>query len=211
MSEEKKSWGKMVLGWFVQTDEPETPADTDELIKRYASEQPTSVPLPLQGAPPPPPPGGSLDFEAIYKAAGIAETDMEHVRRAGELLRTLPQDTPLEIKRQIVEASLKAFGYPVEKIVEAGVHEIEALHAYIAKNQAELQSLLNESQERLRALEDEMQRVRQAMQQATEQHSQVAYACNRKKLEVQEILQFFGQDVVEKVVKESPKLHEPEG
>jgi hypothetical protein len=34
-------------------------------------------------------------------------------------------------------------------------------------------------------------------------------ACNAKKLEVQKVLEFFGQDAVARVVRESPKLHEP--
>ena len=33
--------------------------------------------------------------------------------------------------------------------------------------------------------------------------------CNQKKLEVQRVLEFFGQEAVAKVVRESPKLVEP--
>ena len=210
MSDEprKKGWGKTVLGWFVQSeDEPAAGASAEELIAKYGGGEPT--PVQLEGAPPPAP-GGAIDFEGVYRAAGISDAELEHVRKAGELLRNLPQDTPLEIKRQIVEASLKAFGYPVDKIIEAGAQEIQALHAYITQGQAALQQLLQESTQRLAALEQEMQRIRQVMQQSTEQQSQVAYACNLKKLEIQDILQFFGQEAVEKVVRESPKLHEPQ-
>ena len=34
-------------------------------------------------------------------------------------------------------------------------------------------------------------------------------SCNAKKLEVQKVLEFFGQEAVARVVRESPKLHEP--
>jgi membrane-bound inhibitor of C-type lysozyme len=54
-----------------------------------------------------------------------------------------------------------------------------------------------------------MQQTRAIMQQGTEQQSQLAYACNQRKVEIQEILKFFGQEIVARVVKESPKLHEP--
>jgi len=209
----KKGWGKTVLGWFVQSDDEPAPdgASADALIAKYAGGEPAAVPVKLDGAPPPPAPGGALDFDAVYRAAGLSDAELEHVRKAGELLRNLPQDTPFEIKRQIVEASLKAFGYPMEKIIEAGAQEIQALHAYITQGQAGLQQLLQESTQRITALEEEMQRIRQVMQQSTEQQSQVAYACNQKKLEIQDILQFFGQEAVAKVVHESPKLHEPQG
>jgi hypothetical protein len=33
--------------------------------------------------------------------------------------------------------------------------------------------------------------------------------CNDKKLEAQQVLEFFGQETVGKVVKASPKLHDP--
>jgi hypothetical protein len=213
MSDEvkRKGWGKTVLGWFVETDAglPPTELSADDLIAKYASaDAPPTSPVTLQGAPPPGP-GGNVDFEAVFRAAGMTDEELQHVRKAGELLRTLPGDTPFEIKRQIVEASLKAFGYPLDKIVEAGAQQIQALHAYIMNGQAELQRLLRESTDHLASLEQEMQRTREAMQRATEQHSQLAYSCNQKKLEVQDILKFFGQEVVARVVQESPKLHEP--
>jgi len=206
----KKGWGKTVLGWFVESDEQDAAGGgtTDELIARYAGADAPSVPVQLD-APPPPAAGGALDFEGIYRSAGVTDSQLEHVRKAGELLRNLPHDTPVEIKRQIVEASLKAFGYPMEQIIEAGVQEIQALHAYITQGQANLQQLLQQSTQRLEALEKEMRDVRQVMQQSTEQQSQVAYNCNLKKIEIQEILLFFGQEAVDKVVKESPKLYEP--
>jgi hypothetical protein len=211
VSEGKKGWGKTVLGWFVQSgdERPAEGASAEELIAKYGDGAPT--PVQLQDAPPVPAPGGNVDFEGVYRAAGISDEELEHVRKAGELLRNLPQDTPLEIKRQIVEASLRAFGYPMDRIIEASAQEIQALHAYITHGQAGLQQLLQQSNERLAALEQESLKIRQIMQLSTEQQSQVAYACNLKKLEIQDILQFFGQEAVEKVVRESPKLHEPQG
>jgi hypothetical protein len=208
----KKGWGKTVLGWFVESDEeaPAEGASPDELIARYATAETPEVPVQLD-APPPPAAGGQLDFEGIFRSAGMNDQDLEHVHKAAELLRNLPQDTPNEIKRQIVEASLKAFGFPTERIIEAGVQEIQALHAYITQGQTNLQQLLQQSTQRLDALEKEMVNVRQVMQQSTEQQSQVAYACNLKKLEIQKILTFFGEEAVDKVVKESPKLYEPAG
>jgi hypothetical protein len=37
----------------------------------------------------------------------------------------------------------------------------------------------------------------------------VVKVCNDKKLEVQQVLEFFGQAKVAEVVRESPKLHDP--
>ncbi len=47
------------------------------------------------------------------------------------------------------------------------------------------------------------------MQQSVEEQQNLIKVCNDKKLEVQQVLEFFGQDTVAKVVKASPKLHDP--
>jgi hypothetical protein len=47
------------------------------------------------------------------------------------------------------------------------------------------------------------------MQQSVEEQQNLIKMCNDKKLEVQQVLEFFGQDTVAKVVKASPKLHDP--
>ena len=47
-------------------------------------------------------------------------------------------------KKQIVEASLKAFGVPIEKIIEAGVAEIEALEFYIRSGASDTEKVLQD-------------------------------------------------------------------
>ena len=50
--------------------------------------------------------------------------------------------------------------------------------------------------------------VLEARLRVQEQQS-VTAACNAKKLDVQRVLEFFGQEAVARVVRESPKLYEP--
>jgi hypothetical protein len=47
------------------------------------------------------------------------------------------------------------------------------------------------------------------MQQRVDEQNKVMASCNSKKLEVQKVLEFFGQEAVARVVRESPKLQEP--
>jgi hypothetical protein len=47
------------------------------------------------------------------------------------------------------------------------------------------------------------------MQQSVAELQNVIKVCNDKKLEVQQVLEFFGQAKVAEVVRESPKLHDP--
>ena len=155
-------------------------------------------------------PGGKVDFEAVYDAASIPDEDQERVSKAVELLESLPTDTDPTVRKQIVEASLKAFGVPIEKIIETGVQQIEALEGYIRAGSAETTQLIDESEKRINAYEQQIADIRVVMQQRVDEQRGIIKSCNGKKLEVQEILEFFGQETVARVVKESSKLHEPE-
>ena len=207
---ERKGFGTTVLGWFVVKDEPSKPASTEELIAKYSSEEGPTLPpeLNLPGNLPRFP-NGNVDFGSVFRAAGIPETEQSRVEQAANLLKTLPGDTAKEVKKQIVEASLKAFGYPVEQIIEAGAQEIQSLEVYIQAGQRETQTLLGDSQKRMSELEAEIARIKKVMEDQVAAQYALTQACNQQKLKVQEVLEFFGQEAVARVVAQSPKLHEP--
>lgn len=235
---ESKNWGKTVMGWFIVSDEDgqEASANTettaDELIAKYANTTPLSADsaagttasesaaaaagspgdnfVPSEYKTPPPVENGQVDFEAVYQAGGVDAEERERVAKAKSLLDSLPETTDTATKKQIVEASLKAFGVPIEKIIEAGVAEIEALEFYIRSGKTDTEKLLRESTERIKQYEQEIRDLRKVMEDRVAEQNLVAAACNAKKLETQKILEFFGRDVVAQVVKESPKLHEVE-
>lgn len=215
---DKKNWGSTVLGWFVVRPEDEAAASSDPAAAdaavaasaEYGADQPvvpaTAVP---QMDNPPPAPGGQVDFPAVYSAAGVEAEQQERVEKAASLLSSLPADTAPAVKKQIVEASLKAFGVPIDKIIEAGVEEIQALEAYIRAGQGDTQKLLSESQARIAQFEQEVQRIKQVMDERVQEQAAVVKVCNEKKLDVQRVLEFFGQEAVARVVRESPKLIDP--
>ncbi len=144
---DKKGWGSTVLGWFVVRPEDDAtaasvadaaayaPADPAAGAEPYGADQPVVPVTPMSN--PPPAPGGKVDFGAVYGAAGVDGDQQERVEKAAALLRSLPAETDPAVKKQIVEASLKAFGVPIDKIIEAGVEEIQALEAYIRAGAAD--------------------------------------------------------------------------
>ena len=73
---------------------------------------------------------------------------------------SLPADTDAAVKKQIVEASLKAFGVPIEKIIEASVEEIQALDGYIRNGAADNEKLIQESDARIKQYEAEINNIR---------------------------------------------------
>jgi hypothetical protein len=208
---EKKGWGKSVLGWFVVREgEAEHEQSPDELIAKYAEGNSTAPPpeVQLQGELPKAQ-GGQVDFAAVYRATGIDDEEQGRIDKARGLLKTLPADTPKDVKKQIVEASLKAFGYPVEKIIETGAQAIQALEVYIQSGQRDTQSLLVEAQKKIEEMNAEIARAKKIMEDQVASQYALTQSCNEEKLRVQEVLEFFGQEAVARVVKESPKLHEP--
>jgi hypothetical protein len=153
--------------------------------------------------------GGQVEFDAVFEAAGIDAEQTGRVARTQELLASLPTDTPAPVKKQIVEASLTAFGVPIDKIIEGGVAEIQALEGYIRKNAADTQQLLQESTGRIAQFEDEVRKLRARMEQQVQQQQGITASCNTRKLDIQKVLEFFGQEAVARVVQASPRLHDP--
>jgi hypothetical protein len=221
---EKKGWGATVAGWFIERDDgdqqivaPDATSDlpgaaAGDLLASAPGVADYSTPFPTQSVfqtPPPPATGGQVNFEAVFASAGVTAEEQQRVGKTIDLLRSLPAGTDAAVKKQIVEASLKAFGVPIEKIIEAGVEEIQALDGYIRNGAADNEKLIQESDARIKQYEDEIKNIRAVMQQSVEEQQTLIKVCNDKKLEVQQVLEFFGQDAVARVVKASPKLHDP--
>ena len=197
---DKKGWGATVLGWFVVSDDEEgAAAEGADAGGDATAERAGEMPQ-VFVKDPPAALGGQVDFAAVFEAAGIDTEQAGRVARAQELLASLPTETPAPVKRQIVEASLNAFGVPIDRIIEGGVAEIQALEGYIRTGAADTQTLLTESAARIRKFEDEIQRIRTVMDQRVQEQQAVTKACNDRKLGIQQILEFFGQEAVARVV-----------
>lgn len=214
---DKRGWASTVAGWFIERDETSVPVETvsDEGVPDPPPSPPIetyTTPSPTQSVfqkAPPPPASGQVDFAAVFEAAGVHQDEQQRVARTTDLLRSLPAGTDAAVKKQIVEASLKAFGVPVDKIIEATVEEIQALDGYIRNGAADNEKLIQESEARIKQYEQEIENIRSVMQQSVNEQQALIKTCNDKKLEVQQVLEFFGQETVAKVVQSSPKLHDP--
>lgn len=212
---QKKGWGSTVAGWFIVQDpttasaddgyNPDSGVSPDDAVPSSA----TQPPLDVFKTAPPEAPGGQVDFDNVFEAAGIDSEQRERVSRTLSLLTDLPPGTDDVVKKQIVMASLRAFNVPVEKIIESGAQELQALEAYIRAGASDVEKVTTEADQRIKQHEDEIAKLKIVMQQRVEEQNKVMASCNSKKLEVQKVLEFFGQEAVAKVVRESPKLQEP--
>jgi hypothetical protein len=202
MTEGKSGWGNTVLGWFVVRDhEPDAGQASADAVPATPSVEPVGD-LPAA-------PGGVVEFDAVFEAFGIDSDARDRLAKGKGLLKSLPSGADAAVKRQIVEASLKAFGVPVEQIIETACEELQALDAYQRKNGATLQAFCDDSGRRIAALEQDIRSIRAAMDKEVADQKRTVESCNGMKLEIQQVLEFFGTEAVGKVVRDSPKLIDP--
>ncbi|MEO7918352.1 MAG: hypothetical protein ABIT01_02750 [Thermoanaerobaculia bacterium] len=221
---DKKNWGSTVLGWFVvkndgeedssvpQADGSSEPVESTEPgseTEAPAEGESSSLASAAFAGTVPDAPGGSIDFPAVFVAAGIDPEEQGRVSKAAELLGALPAGTDPAVKKQIVEASLKAFGVPIDKIIETGAHEIQTLESYIQLKAGETQAQIATTQDRITKFDEEIRRMRTEMDARVAEQQAIMKGCNAKKLDIQRVLEFFGQEAVARVVRDSPKLVEP--
>lgn len=209
---DKKNWGHTVLGWFVVKEggeEPLSPAGSEALPPEEGASAPPEPPPVAFVTEPPPPDGGKVDFDGVLDAAGVDSSERDLFAKAQSLLGSLPPGTDPAVRKQIVEASLKAFGVPVDKIIAAGVESIQALEGYLRKTATDTASTARDVQTLVASYEKKIADARQILDEKLQEQASVQTSCNAKKLEVQKVLEFFGQEEVARVVHSSPKLIEP--
>src|SRR5207237_7530357 len=84
-----------------------------------------------------------------------------------------------------------------------------ALEDYIRAGASDTEKVTSEAELRIKQNEEEIVKLKSVMQQRVEEQQAVVKRCNEKKLEIQKVLEFFGQETVARVVRDSPKLKEP--
>lgn len=210
---EEKGLGSKLLGLFVEVkpgssgegDEVSEPSDAGEsadqspaavvaaLASQSARLPPPAAPLPTraQGNVAP----AQVDFDAVFKTAGMDGGDLDRVRKAEELLKGLPAATPVDVKRQIVEASLKAFGFDIAKIIGAAQSQLKALDTYVRLNEQQSAKSIADAQAHIASLEDKIISLKVDITKRTEQLASIAAAADARKVQVQQVLEFFNTSV----------------
>lgn len=159
---------------------------------------PTSVaPGGSSARPPLAPPAGqvepaNVDFDAVFQRAGMDATDLDRVRKAEALLAGLPAATPHDIKRQIVEVSLKAVGFDIGRVAGAAESQLKALDTYVRVNEQQTAKSLTELQQQIAALDDKIIGLRADMERRTQALASLAAAAARRSEQVRTVLAFFG-------------------
>lgn len=211
---EEKGLGSKFLGLFVESkegtpdegtpaversDQEKTPAElVAELAGQAAPKKGPVSPGPAAPAPRPIMPAASgpvtaaqVDFDAVFKTTGLDASDLDRVRKAEELLKGLPESTPVDVKRQIVEASLKAFGFDIAKIVGAAQQQLKALDTWVRLNEQQTVKGITDAQAQIAQLEDKVVSLKADITKRTDQLASLTAAAEGRKGQVHRVLEFF--------------------
>ena len=190
------------------TRPPRPPVQPAESVETSVASVPSPSASAAAAAPVPaePIPEVKGDFVGVLRKAGLTDEEQGRVDKTLSLLSSLPAETPLEIKRQIVGASLQAFGIQIEQIIESAALQIRALDRHGQDGQKQTQAFLEQGTRRIAELEKELSRIRSSMQEQQSLQKGLELTCNQKKRRVQDVLDFFGPEAVEKATKLSAKL-----
>lgn len=199
--EKKKGLGQSLIGLFVQKEvASEEPAPPPKAPPRNSLD----LDLDLPDSPPLDPPSvvkldsvapADLDFPGVLRRQGVNDEDQGSIEKALTLLRALPEGTPVEVRRQIVTASLNAFGISVDKIVEAALLHEAALGRYVKLAEVDTQASISRVQRTIKDLEQQIAEARAREAEALAKQQAVVQACSLQRLRATEVLTFFATEV----------------
>ncbi|XXY13033.1 hypothetical protein WME88_32705 [Sorangium sp. So ce216] len=141
-------------------------------------------------------PPSEVDFAAILLAAGVTPDQRSKILKAQELLRTLPSETPVPVKRDIVEAAFKAFDVSTHEIVAAASKQVEALRAFTRTGEEHTQQVLAEGNHQIKLLEAKIAGVKASMDREVAAQAVRARSTLDQINQVQPVLQFFARDPI---------------
>jgi hypothetical protein len=209
MSENEKGFGSKLKGLFFENDEAsaeggdptKSAADLVAELAAQSGSKPaagttvapaTAAPMPAlnaqkiaTGV------GAPTDFDAIFKDAGMDAAELDRVKKAEELLKGLPEATPQEVKRQIVEASLKAFGFELAKIVAAANNQQRALDTYLRVNEQATAKAIGEAEAQIKGLHEKIAALKGDIEKRTGHLKGLSEAAAGRKAQVQKVVEFF--------------------
>lgn len=134
----------------------------------------------------------SFDAVSVLEASGVDAAQRERVDRTLELLNALPADASPQLRKNIVEASLKAFDISIKAIVESAGAELSAFDKFIASGHDQLAKLKAQSLARIAELEAEIASIKKQLEIATSDQASLDQATVSAMDRVRPIVGFFG-------------------
>lgn len=175
-----KGIGEKVLGLFVVTEDDAPPKAAPHPAKPLA--KPVVAPGEAHDA---------TAFAQIVRAGGVPEEDRERLAKVVALVESLPEQAPFEVKRQIVAASLAAFGVPIDGVLATGNGAIAALDAHVENGRRRTDEVLAQAEARIAKLTSEIEETRRLVEVQITAQKELVRATTAEKARVRAAVDFF--------------------
>ncbi len=142
--------------------------------------------------------GAPADFDTVFRDAGMDAQELDRVKKAEELLKGLPEATPQDVKRQIVEASLKAVGFSTDKIIGAANNQKRALDTYVRVNEQATSKAVADAETQVKTLTEKIAALKVDSEKRQAQLKALTEAATSRKAQVQKVLEFFERPLAPK-------------
>lgn len=143
-------------------------------------------------------PDGKVDFQAVYKKAGIG-IPAYTAEQMLELLESLPQELPLETRRQTVKVTLnslgKTLGATPESIVADATRKLAALDSFVDAVTKHTAEYISAAQVEIATLESKIAERRKGIEAAQQRQASAGKQCDAEADRIDDLLEFFSLDV----------------
>lgn len=143
---------------------------------------------------PTPQPASPVDFQDIYRQAGISEAPLP-AERIHDMLASLPANLDSETKRQLIGQMLTTLGKPegatLQSIAADASTKIQALSAHLEKAQNEAAAWRVSAQSEIDNLEAQIEDKRKAIEASEQEQVDLAQQCRAESKRLNDVLEFF--------------------
>lgn len=170
-------------------------ADIAALLSEFRpKDQAPDIAAPTPGVPEQAPliKSGVVDCNAVFKQAGLNETSTKPFEKASVLIRSLPPGQSDDVARQFVTGALAAFDVKIGDAHQAGSNMVVALDAFASRCDAELKRTREAANERLTALNKEIEEVNQLLDSELTQYEKVSSQIQAQRSSILKVLAFLG-------------------
>jgi hypothetical protein len=150
-------------------------------------------------------PEGSVDFSSVYRQAGIPAAAFT-AEQTLDMIAGMPQELPLETKRQTIRVTLGAIGKSIgatpETIVADASRKLAALAAYAESAAQRTAEFTTSSELEIAALQAQIDEKRRAIETARQNQATIQQTCHAETDRLDDVLEFFSLDA-------GPSRHAP--
>jgi hypothetical protein len=171
-----------VVGWFVVRED-------DAAVPSSAETAPEPTRPATRGTASPS--HDTTTFAEMYGRAGIDAADQERVTRALVLLRELPSEASIEVRRAIVAASMKAFDVPLDVLRATATAQLRALDAYAKTGAERSAEIVSDAHQRIARLEAQIAEIRGLIELQKRTHDELLRSTEAEQARIRALEDFF--------------------